>query len=365
MSQATRVDSVRRLVGWLGLAAVLTVVPATFAHAQTTTPRPSGSPAASPAAPVGGAQEQVVLSGTVTVPKGTVVGEIVVFHGRANILGSVSGDVVVLDGPINVVGGYITGSVVALNGPIRITGPSLIGGDVLGGEMVSVEAGAKIGGQIRQNVGFTLQGPLAALGILVGGAAIAVSVLLLGFLLLLLAPRGADRVATAVSTAPLASFGWGLVIAIGLPLACVALMVAIVGLPLGLAVLLALSLLFLMGLAWSAWALGRLMVRAPRSRWLAFLAGWAIVALLGLVPFLNLAVWGLASVLGLGAALVAIWRARGGARGGRHRVGGLIPEAPVLLPEAAVKAPAASGDGQPPPSGEPEPEPIYPSTSDD
>ena len=254
---------------------------------------------------------------------------------------------VVLDGPINVAGGYITGSVVALNGPIRITGASLIGGDVLGGEKVGVEAGAKVGGQIRQNVGFTLQGPLGALGILVGGAAIAFSVLLLGLLLLLLAPRGADRVATAVRTAPLASFGWGLLLAIGLPLVCVALMVSIVGLPLGLTLLLALSLLFLAGLAWSAWVLGRLLVKPPRSRWLALLAGWAIVALLGLVPFLNLVVWGLASVLGIGAALVAIWRARGSARGGRHRVGGLIPEAPLVVPEVPPKA-IAVGGGRPP-----------------
>ena len=364
MSSAARVTSVRRLAGTIGLVAVLTAVPAALARAQTTSPRPSGSPAASPAAPVGGAQEQVVISGTVTVPKGTVVGEIVVFHGRANILGSVSGDVVVVDGPINVAGGYITGSVVALNGPIRITGVSLIGGDVLGGEKVGVEAGAKVGGQIRQNVGFTLQGPLGALGILVGGAAIAVSVLLLGLLLLLLAPRGADRVATAVRTAPLASFGWGLLLAIGLPLVCVALMVSIVGLPLGLTLLLALSLLFLAGLAWSAWVLGRLLVKPPRSRWLAFIAGWAIVALLGLVPFLNLAVWGLASVLGIGAALVAIWRARGSARGGRHRVGGLIPEAPVVLPEVPPKAvTTVAGDGHPAPS--PESEPTYPSTADD
>jgi hypothetical protein len=141
-------------------------------------------------------------------------------------------------------------------------------------------------------------------------------------------------------------------------------MASIVGLPLGLTLLLALALLFLAGLAWSAWVLGRVLVKPPRSRWLAFLAGWAIVALLGLVPFLNLAVWGLASVLGIGAALVAIWRARGSTRGGRHRVGGLIPEAPVVVPEVPPKAVTTiAGDGHPAPS--PEPEPTYPSTADD
>ena len=41
-----------------------------------------------------------MLSGTVTVPRGRSVGEVVVFHGRAVVAGVVVGDVVVLDGPV-------------------------------------------------------------------------------------------------------------------------------------------------------------------------------------------------------------------------------------------------------------------------
>jgi hypothetical protein len=54
----------------------------------------------------------------------------------------------------------------------------------------------------------------------------------------------------------------------------------------------------------------------------AFLAGWAILAAVGLVPILNAAAWVLAPVLGMGAMLVAAWRVREGRRhGGRHRRG--------------------------------------------
>jgi len=356
----------RRIVHRLALVALTAAalaIPITAA-AQSASPKP-GSPG--PAKPAFAATDQVVISGSVVVPKGSAVGDVVIFHGRAIVSGSVSGDVVVFDGPVTIAGGYITGTVVALNGPIRITGPALIGGDVLGGRDVTVDPGVKVGGQVRQDVGFTLRGPLAALGILLGSAAIAFSVLLLGLALLLIAPRGADRVAGAAATAPLASFGWGLLVAVVLPIVCVALMVSIVGLPLGLTLLLAISFLFLLGLSATAWVIGRALVRAPRNRWLALLAGWAIVAVVSLVPFLNLALWTLGSVFGLGAMLVAAWRVRGGARGGRHRAGGAIPElatpAPPI-PTSSVAA-AAAADGSAPPVEVPEVEPSYPATSDD
>jgi hypothetical protein len=65
----------------------------------------------------------------------------------------------------------------------------------------------------------------------------------------------------------------------------------------------------------------------------AFLAGWAILAAVGLVPILNVAVWTLASTVGLGAMLVTVWRARYGRRtGGRHRPRTRVP------PEDAVQA---------------------------
>ena len=246
---------IRRSLVLVAVLAAVVLVPAA-ALAQSTSPSPaSGLRTAGETA-----QDQIVLSGSANVPRGTTAGEVVVFHGRANVAGVVYGDVVVLDGPI-VIGGLVSGSVVALNGPIRLTADAQVGGDVLGAEAVRIEPGATVKGTVRETVGFTLQGPLAALGILLGSVAIGVSTLVLLALLLLIAPRGAERVATAARTAPFASAGWGILFAVGLPLVAVAAMVTIVGLPLGLAVLLAMSLLFLIGYAWAVFAIGRLMVR--------------------------------------------------------------------------------------------------------
>lgn len=107
---------------------------------------------------------------------------------------------------------------------------------------------------------------------------------------------------------------------IAVPVAAVALVVSVLGLPLGLALVLSLGLWWLVGLTWAAWGTGRGLVRPPRGRVRAFLAGWAILAAVGLVPVLNAAVWTLAPLLGLGAMLVAAWRSRReGGRHGRHR----------------------------------------------
>jgi cytoskeletal protein CcmA (bactofilin family) len=317
------------------------------APAQTVSPSVSGPPAA-----LTTGENQVVLSGDVIVPKGSSVGEIVVFHGHVQIAGSVQGDVVVLDGPVTINGAYITGSVVALNGPVRITGTTQIGGNVMGAGRVVVDPGVKVGGQIREDVGFTMRGELTALGALLGAVGVAISVLLWGLVLLLMAPRGADRVAGAAGTAPFASLGWGVLLAITLPVVCVAAMASVVGLPLGLAALLAFGLLFFTGLAWSAWIIGHAIVHG-RGRVLPFLAGWGIAALIGLVPFVNIAAWFLGSVFGLGAMTVAAWRARGHHQG-RHRAGIVAREPAVSVPEPPKPVRVDHG-----------PAPAYPATSDD
>lgn len=299
----------------LGPAAVL---------AQTSSPTPSPGPT------VVDAQDQVMLSGSVLVPRGQTVGEVVVFHGRAVVLGVSLGDVVVVDGPV-VVSGQVSGSVIALNGPIRVTATAKVAGDVLGAEGVRVDGGASVEGDVRQDVAFTPRGWLSALGALLGGAAVAFSSLLLGAFLLVVAPRGAERVASTARTAPFAAVGWGLLAAIGLPLLAVLAAATILGLPLGLTLALALAFLFLLGATWSIWATGRALAREPRSRWLAFLAGWGIALAVSLVPYLNVAAWTVASIFGLGLMLVASWRARG--TGGRHRTGFVeVPEAEAPTP---------------------------------
>ena len=270
-------------------------------------------------APALEAEDQIVFAGSVTVPRGERVGEVVVFSGRVTVNGVVTGDVVVLEGPVTVTG-QVNGSVIAADGVVRLAESARVGGDVFASDSVFLRPGAKVGGESRSGVRFSFEGPLVALGKLLGPIAVSISVLLAGLVLLFLAPRAADAIAEAMASAPLASVAWGLLLVIAVPAAAVALVVSVLGLPLGLSLVLSFGLWWLVGLTWAAWCVGRGLVRAPRSRVTAFLAGWAILAAIGLVPTLNAALWTLAPPLGLGAMLVAVWRSRhGGGRRGRHR----------------------------------------------
>jgi hypothetical protein len=346
--------AVRTLVVLLSFA--LPVGSAAAASAQTTSPTPSPGPI------VGETQDQVMLSGSLLVPRGQSVGEVVVLHGRASIYGVAVGEVVVVNGPA-LIAGQVSGNVIALNGPIRLTRTASVRGDVLGSQTVRVDQGATVQGDVRQSVAFTPRDSLKVLGILLGSVSIAVSALLLLVFLLLLAPRASDRVAAVARDAPFASFGWGIALTIVLPLVAALAAVTVLGLPLGLSLLLGLALIFMVGYAWTVWAVGRALVREPRSRWLALLAGWAISLAVSLVPFLNVAAWTLGSIFGLGAMTVATWRSRrgAGAAKGKHRVGYVsLPEAEPIPPEPShADAPALT------PEPAPDAESTYPATSDD
>jgi hypothetical protein len=246
--------------------------------------------------------------------------------------GVVAGDVVVLEGPVTVTG-QVNGSVIAADGAVRLAESALVGGDVFASDPIVTEPGARVGGETRSGVRFSFEGPLVALGKLLGPIAVSVSVLLAGLVLLLLAPRGADAVAEAMASAPLASVAWGLLLVIAVPVAALALVISVLGLPLGLALFLSFGLWWLVGLTWTAWCAGRGLVRAPHGRVTAFFAGWAILAGVGLVPILNAALWTLAPPLGIGAMLVAAWRSQqGGGRRGRHR------SRTRLTPDDAIEA---------------------------
>jgi hypothetical protein len=136
-----------------------------------------------------------------------------------------------------------------------------------------------------------------------------VSAVILGLVLLAFAPRAADAAFDALRTATWPAVGWGFAFLVGVPILAVVALVTLVGIPFGIALLLAMLPLLAVGYVTGAWLLGRRLLAAPRSRFLAFLAGIAIVRLLALVPFLGGIVWLAATVVGLGALIVAAWRA--------------------------------------------------------
>lgn len=258
------------------------------------------------------------MSGTVTVPRGRDVGEIVVLHGSVTVAGVAHGDVVVVDGPIQVTG-QVSGSVIAAGGSVRLGPSAQVGEDVVASGRVSAARGAKVGGTIRDHATFAWRGSVEALGRFASWAAVSFSTLVLGALLVLIAPRRVEAAAANLLGSPWPALGLGVAVAVGLPLIAVLAVVSLVALPLGLVLLLALAFLYWIGVALAEVALGRLLWRTPRSRWLALVIGWAIGTVVWLVPVLGGISWLVGAVLGLGAIALTLRRTRDG--GGRHREG--------------------------------------------
>ena len=147
-------------------AFAILIAPAVALAQDTPTPQPPGIEA--PGIEV---EDQIVFAGSVTVPRGQRVGEVVVFSGRVTVNGVVAGDVVVLEGPVTVTG-QVNGSVIAADGAVRLAESARVGGDVFASDPVVTQPGARVGGETRSGVRFSFEGPLVALGKLLGPIAV-------------------------------------------------------------------------------------------------------------------------------------------------------------------------------------------------
>ena len=254
--------------------------------------------------------DQIVLSGHLIVTESETVDTALIFHGPATIAGTVTGAVVVFDGDADI-SGTVRGDVVAFNGTVTVRSTASIDGDLITRERATVEPGATIqGDQRRVNGRFELH-DLGLAGRIAWWIGFSVSTLILGLALLLLAPGLDGALTRSFRGRTGASFGFGAAAFFLLPIVAVALLAIVVAIPLGLFLLLGLALVYTVGYVAAAHVLGRLLVRSPTSRFLAFLAGWGILRVAALVPVLGGIVWTVATIAGLGVLWVAARRRPG------------------------------------------------------
>lgn len=261
-----------------------------------------------------GPKDQVVISGDVNVPAAKTVGAVVVVDGAVNIAGRADGHVVAVSGPVRV-SGTVDGDVTAVSDRITLLPGARVTGDVrYGDEKPVVSPAATVGGEITDEGWSEATGfPWGAVGVVAWWLAATISTLVLGLVLIALAPRALDRAYDAARTSTGPAIGWGAAIFIGLPIVAVIALATLVGIPLGIGLLLALLPLGALAYVTAAYLLGRRLVKQPTSRYVAFLAGWGILRVLAIIPMLSTLTWLAAVIFGLGALTVAVWRARGAA----------------------------------------------------
>lgn len=250
-------------------------------------------------------KERVVITGPVVVERGETSGDVVVIDGDVLVRGTVDGDLVVVDGEVTL-RGTVTGDVVTITERAVFGERGTVEGDLYYGDKKPEGAEGKVEGKTEKIDVDEVVGIGLVIAIWI---AVTVSALLLGLLLLLLAPRAADAVARAGRGSPFGSFLWGLLLFFLLPILGFVALVTVVGIPFGIGLLLAVLPIYAIAYTYSAWILGR-RILGDKPRILAFLVGLVILRLLALIPIAGGIVSFLAMVFGLGAVAVAVMRAR-------------------------------------------------------
>lgn len=270
-------------------------------------------PAASPAQTSDHKEDAiVVISGDVDVPRGETVDGVVVVSGDVRVAGHVTGDVVLVSGDATV-SGRIDGSLVTFGGQARLLPRAFVSGNVHYGDERPIVAGSAIvRGDVSKEDGLDSLDLFPFFGALIFLVGTFISTAIFGLLLLLIAPRAADAIEARSHERIGPLIAIGIAIAIALPIAAVIAAATIVGLPLAFVILLALLPLAVIAYCTSAWVLGRRLVKAPHNRYLAFLAGVALLAAVSLIPVIGWFVGLAAAVFGFGLIGAAIGRAREG-----------------------------------------------------
>jgi hypothetical protein len=249
--------------------------------------------------------DQIVLTGRLIITSDDTVDDALIFNGPAIVDGTIRNDLTVFNGDTEI-SGTVRGDVVVFNGDVTVRSGARIGGDLVTQASPTVEEGATIRGdqrgiQTRFDEGFGIAGRFA------WWVAYSISVLVLGLVLLLFAPRLGEAVARAVRERTGASIGWGFGLFFLIPIAAVLLLLTLVGIPLGLSLLFALAFIYTVGYAIAPLGVGSLIVRSPQSsRFVIYLVGWAILRALALIPIVGGLLWFAGSVWGLGLLAVAI-----------------------------------------------------------
>ncbi|MFW6149335.1 MAG: hypothetical protein ACOC6D_05725 [Atribacterota bacterium] len=304
------------------------------------------------------------IAGETIIIEGTINGDLIAAGRTIMMNGIVNGNIMAAAETINIAGQTtravrIVGNTLILNGKIgkylllagrdfRMDSSAEVGGDVLfgarsahldglikgdvrsGHEWLTVSSTATIQGKLvytsrrEANIesGARIRGALSRLvpqekefkyGFNIWWLIISFFMsLLVGIVLILLAPERVKKVTDSIRRRPWASLGWGTVLLIVTPIAALIVCVTIIGIPLGLITLILYLIAIyitqiIIGLFIGKWIIGNFGQVETKAALIGALAlGLAIFRLLRLIPYLGF-IMGLAAVLfGLGAILISL-----------------------------------------------------------
>ncbi|HEU4401861.1 MAG TPA: polymer-forming cytoskeletal protein [Candidatus Polarisedimenticolia bacterium] len=264
-----------------------------------------------------GPGDSVTMSGEALVPKGEVhEGDMVAIFGDVRVEGEVTGDVVVILGSLEV-SGTVDGDAVAIMTRPVIHSTAEIDGDLVSvGRTIEQEPGSRVEGQVV-NLGFLSFIPFSEHG--VGWAwlirlfflvklAMLAGLFLILLLLAALIPRRLAVIAAVFPSRWVAAFLLGLVSWAAVLVVCFLLAITVIGIPLAVALYCATYVVKWIGLASILYLLGqtagRNILKRDMTHFASVLGGFAIYAVLCLLPLIGTVFSFTLSALAVGIVLL-------------------------------------------------------------
>jgi hypothetical protein len=253
-------------------------------------------------------RDQIVVTGSAVVPKGATAKTVIVVDGPVTVAGNVTGDVVAVNGNV-VISGTVDGTVTTIAKRAFVRSGGHVGGDIqYGDKKPDIAPGAQVSGDVTHENWDDISTGVQWLVWFVLWIAVTISTLILGLALLAFAPRAAAAAVRVSRERTGAACAWAAGLFFGVPILAIIAMVTVLGLPLGIALLLAYLPLTMVGYVTSCWLFGEIVGRkrgwGPKR---TFLVGWGAARLVALLPFAGGLLWVAASAYGLGVLLLAAW----------------------------------------------------------
>jgi hypothetical protein len=243
----------------------------------------------------------------------TIGGNLSIAGGNVTIRGNVSGHVQAAGGEVTI-DGPVGGDVVVSGGRLVLGPAARIGGNVsYRGDNFSRDPAAVVGGRVDRAASSVESSLPLHLGV-TGGWIWSAGLLLLAALFAAAVPPASMRVAAELRARPWLALLYGFIALVCFPVAAILLMVTVIGIPLAMVVLLCYLILLVMGYVATAVGIGDAAVARYRPadsqrsslRVPAAVAAMLALALVARIPFVGGFVVVVATLLGLGAILLAL-----------------------------------------------------------
>jgi cytoskeletal protein CcmA (bactofilin family) len=261
-------------------------------------------------------RDLVAAGATLNVTSTAKIADDLIFgFGTSYISGNINGNVKGGASEVTITNG-VGGDVKVEVDKLTITSTANIEGDLVytSENEANIQSGARVGGSTIHNMPEKpAPAPFAGMG---GKLLGFIMILVVGIIVILLAPRWVSAMADSIRAKPWPSLGWGALVLFATPIAAIIVIITIIGLPVGLIALVLYGIAIYLSQIPVGFLIGRLIIRRNgeiESRGLmvgALAPGLAILLVLGLIPYIGGLVMLLTIIFGLGSVVVSVIRSR-------------------------------------------------------